>query len=86
MNGYPKVKYPKQGGGSILVLDIEQDKRLGDGWTETKPILYEMEIKKLDGWADTVDFKDDEVVTYEEKKDVVTRAHHRVTRPKISAI
>lgn len=44
MDGYPKVKYPKQGGGSILVLDIDQDKRLGDEWTETKPILYDVVI------------------------------------------
>jgi hypothetical protein len=36
MEGYPKTKYHKRGGGSILVHDPAQEKALGDDWIDNK--------------------------------------------------
>ena len=39
MDGYPKTKYPKVGGGSITVASPEQEKVLGDGWQDHPPFV-----------------------------------------------
>lgn len=33
---YPKIKYHKTGGGSIIVESAAQEKALGDNWVEVK--------------------------------------------------
>ena len=41
MEGYPKTKYPKVGGGSITVASPDQEKMLGDGWQDHPPFVVE---------------------------------------------
>lgn len=38
MDGFPKVKYPEHSGGSIVVETPEQEKALGPGWVDHKPM------------------------------------------------
>jgi hypothetical protein len=45
MEGYPKTKYPKLGGGSITVTSPEQEKQLGDNWQD-HPTFHEEPPKK----------------------------------------
>jgi len=46
MEGYPKTKYPKRGGGCVMVMSPEQEKALGDNWQDFPPPAEVVEAPK----------------------------------------
>ena len=48
IEGYPKTKYPKRGGGSVMVTSPEQEKNLGPEWQDFPPLAEETPKHKKD--------------------------------------
>jgi len=63
MEGYPKTKYPKVGGGSITVASPDQEKLLGDGWQDHPPFVIPDPAENIEKiFAEAVDQDQREII------------------------